>query len=178
MAAHARRISEKWPYSWFSLLLLEMLIVCVNHFFQNVSFLTTVFNLVIVDFDLSLPVGDMFFWSNDSGTINSLLGLDRIFNTSFYHFTFEMLEFGRSWVVGVSVVDSFEFCSIYFDILSALMFVERCHYNILGLFYNSISRSTFTLHIHQSSLSHKLVYNGGFSNFSLPSLVRNSTYVA
>ena len=32
--------------------------------------------------------------------------------------------------------------------------------------------------IHQSLLSHKLVYNGGFSNFELPLLVPNSTYVA
>ena len=32
--------------------------------------------------------------------------------------------------------------------------------------------------VHQSLLSHKLVYNGGFSNFELTLLVRNSTYVA
>ena len=31
--------------------------------------------------------------------------------------------------------------------------------------------------IHQSLLSHRLVYNGGFSNFELPLLVRNSIYV-
>ena len=34
------------------------------------------------------------------------------------------------------------------------------------------------IYIHQSLLSHRLVYNGGISNFELPSLVRNSTYVA
>ena len=32
--------------------------------------------------------------------------------------------------------------------------------------------------IHQSLLSHKLVYNGGFSDFELPLLVWNSTNVA
>ena len=32
--------------------------------------------------------------------------------------------------------------------------------------------------IHQSLPSHKLVYNGGFSNFELPLLVRTSAYVA
>ena len=32
--------------------------------------------------------------------------------------------------------------------------------------------------IHQSLLNYKLVYNGGFSDFELPSLVRDSTYVA
>ena len=26
--------------------------------------------LIVTDFDLSLPVGYKFFWSNDSGTIN------------------------------------------------------------------------------------------------------------
>ena len=33
-------------------------------------------------------------------------------------------------------------------------------------------------HIHQSLLSHKLVYNGEFSKSELPLFVRNSTYVA
>ena len=32
--------------------------------------------------------------------------------------------------------------------------------------------------IHQSLLSHKLLYNGGFLNFELPLLVRNLTHVA
>ena len=32
--------------------------------------------------------------------------------------------------------------------------------------------------IHQSLRHHKLVYNGGFSNFELPSLVRNVSYMA
>ena len=32
--------------------------------------------------------------------------------------------------------------------------------------------------MHQSLLSHKVVYNGGFSNFELPLLVQNSIYVA
>ena len=32
--------------------------------------------------------------------------------------------------------------------------------------------------IHQSLLSHRLMYNGGFSNFEMPLIVRNSTYVA
>ena len=34
------------------------------------------------------------------------------------------------------------------------------------------------LAIHKSLLSHRLVYNGGFSNFKLPLLVQNSAYVA
>ena len=38
--------------------------------------------------------------------------------------------------------------------------------------------SAKTLGIHQSLLRHKLMYNGGYSNFELSLLVRNSTYVA
>ena len=39
------------------------------------------FDIVVVDFDLSLSVGDKFilYQSDDSGTVSSLLGLDRIF---------------------------------------------------------------------------------------------------
>ena len=40
---------------------------------------TIVFDIVVVDFDLSLSVGDKFFYSDDNGTINQLSGLDRIF---------------------------------------------------------------------------------------------------
>ena len=36
-------------------------------------------DLIIVDFDLCLLAGDKFFWSNDTGTVNWILGLDRIF---------------------------------------------------------------------------------------------------
>ena len=41
--------------------------------------LTIVFELFIMDFDLSLPVEDKFYESNYTGEINCLLGLDRIF---------------------------------------------------------------------------------------------------
>ena len=62
-----------------------MSIGCVSHFFQGVSFFvflflfsTIVFGLVaVMDFDMSLPVGDKFFCSDD--TVSWLLGLDRIF---------------------------------------------------------------------------------------------------
>ena len=46
--------------------------------FRLCLFSTIVFDLVIVDFDLFLPVGDRFFQSDDGGTINKLLGLDKI----------------------------------------------------------------------------------------------------
>ena len=39
-----------------------------------------------------------------------------------------------------------------------------------------VQRNFFIGIIYQSLLNHKLVYNGGFSNFELPLLVRNSTY--
>ena len=53
-----------------------MSIGCVSHLFQDVSFFSTiVFDIVVVDFNLSLPVGDRIYWSDDSGTINWLLGL-------------------------------------------------------------------------------------------------------
>ena len=42
-------------------------------------FLTIVFDLFVVDFDPSLPVGCKFFWSNDNKAIKCLLGLDSIF---------------------------------------------------------------------------------------------------
>ena len=36
--------------------------------------------MFIMDFDLSLSVGDKFFWSNDTAeAMNGLLGLNRIF---------------------------------------------------------------------------------------------------
>ena len=38
--------------------------------------------------------------------------------------------------------------------------------------------SRYVLTTHQSLLSHKPVYNGGFSNFELPLLVKTSTYMA
>ena len=38
----------------------------INHFFKDVSFLTMVFDPFIVDFNLSLPMGHKFFWSNDT----------------------------------------------------------------------------------------------------------------
>ena len=46
-------------------------------------------------------------------------------------------------------------------------------------FTKSLAEKSFTIEggIHQSSLSDKLVFNDGFSNFELPLLVRNSTYV-
>ena len=44
-------------------------------FFQSAM----VFDLMLVDFDLSLPVGDKFFQSNDSGIGNWLSGSDMIF---------------------------------------------------------------------------------------------------
>ena len=37
------------------------------------------FDFISVDFDVSLPVGDNFFSSNDTGAINWISGLDRIF---------------------------------------------------------------------------------------------------
>ena len=43
------------------LLLSDMLVGCVGHSFQDVSFLAMVFNLITMDFDLSWPVGDTFF---------------------------------------------------------------------------------------------------------------------
>ena len=42
-------------------------------------FSTIVLDFISVDFDISLLVGDKFFYSNDSGTVNWLLGLDRTF---------------------------------------------------------------------------------------------------
>ena len=47
-----------------------------------------------------------------NGTVSWLLDSDRIFKWSYYYFSSRMLS-GGSWIVGVSVVDSFEFCSIY-----------------------------------------------------------------
>ena len=45
-------------------LLLDKLLGCVSHFFQAVSFSSSlsaiVFDSVVVDFDLSLPVGNSF----------------------------------------------------------------------------------------------------------------------
>ena len=72
-----------------------------------------------MDFDLFLPVGDMIFLSDDSGTIDWwLLGLDRIFKLTYYHFTCEMLELegvGRNWIVGALAVDSFDILNYTFD---------------------------------------------------------------
>ena len=67
-----------------SLMVMSFIIGYVNHFFQGVfspspppSFISTMV------FYLSLPIADK---SNDSGTVNRLLDLDRIFKRSFLSF--------------------------------------------------------------------------------------------
>ena len=55
---------------------------CVGFFvfFFFCFFFNDSFDLAVLkDFDLSLPVGDKFFQSGNSGTVSWLLGLDRIF---------------------------------------------------------------------------------------------------
>ena len=47
--------------------------------FRMGRFATIGFGFVVVmDFDLSLPVGDKFFQPDDCGTVGCLLGLDRM----------------------------------------------------------------------------------------------------
>ena len=58
-------------------------------------------------------MGDKFFQSDEYRTFSWLLGLDRISKSSLSLYQWD-IRVGVSCVVGVLVVDSFEFCSIYF----------------------------------------------------------------
>ena len=54
---------------------LDVSIRCVSHSFQNVSFFSTQFlALSLWIFDLSLPVGDKFFQSDDKRNCQSVIG--------------------------------------------------------------------------------------------------------
>ena len=67
-----------------------------------------VFDFIIVDFDFSLPVGDKF--SSQMIAEPSIGYWVQIGSSSehFIIFTYGMLEFGRSRLVGVFVVASFD----------------------------------------------------------------------
>ena len=63
---------------WQALCLLSSRLLKNNRVIFRMSF-SLFSDLIIVDFDLCLLAGDKFFWSNDTGTVNWILGLDRIF---------------------------------------------------------------------------------------------------
>ena len=54
-------------------MVVSFVIGCVSHSFQNLS--ECVFFLLLWIFDLSLPVGDMFFWSDDKWNCHVVIGL-------------------------------------------------------------------------------------------------------
>ena len=102
--------------SWLCPLLSDESTGCVNHFIQGMSF-SPVFQLIIMDFDLSSLVGDKFFQSNDSGTINWLLGIRQDlqrFILHFYQWDGGVWKELNSWSYCCGL--SFKFCSIYYSL--------------------------------------------------------------
>ena len=98
MANITKEPCERWMIVYYRICRSHVSHFCFFLPLSPFSFINHGFDLIMMDFDFSLPLGDKFIQLNDRGTVNWLLGLDRILKLLFYH-----LYLGD---VGVLVVNS------------------------------------------------------------------------